>query len=393
MQMERLTAHLLSEIDSTSESSDEQDVRHGQAGLPDGTVPAGLLDSDVSQTPSPGSTPILTVRSARASDAFGLRRVRSVVRLNQPEAMLDQFHPIRGSLSSSLPLPRSRSRLFVAHHGTRIQGFVHVEPVWPDQRWVITEVGGAGSEPIETRTAEALFAHAVVAAGSNGVKRVFGRVDGRSQVADAFRAVGFGAYASETVFLAQGLTAPTNAPRLRAQEQTDTWAIHQLYNASVPRQVQYAEAYTSHRWDVARRPGRMPKNGKMTGWLIEEGHHVVGYVRVASREGTHVVELVYHPDRREVIGDLVDGALTHVVQHQPKRVYCALRSYQAEAEDALITRGFRPILDQALFLKYTTANVRVPNADSVPVHLEVREKLPQRVPTFLHGTTPDESAT
>jgi hypothetical protein len=103
--------------------------------------------------------------------------------------------------------------------------------------------------------------------------------------------------------------------------------------------------------------------------------------------------LVYHPDRREVIGDLVDGALTHVVQHQPKRVYCALRSYQSEAEDALISRGFRPDLDQDLFLKYTTANVRVPNADSVPVHLEVREKMPQRVPTFLHGTTPDESAT
>src|SRR5215213_493205 len=147
--MERRTAHLLSEIDSTMESSDEQEVRHDQTDLPEGDSPTGSLHSDASQNSPHESSPILTVRSARAGDAFGLRRVRSVVRLNQPEAMLDRFHPFRESIASSLPLPRTRSRLLVAHHGTRIRGFVHVEPVWPDQRWVITEIGGSGSEPIE----------------------------------------------------------------------------------------------------------------------------------------------------------------------------------------------------------------------------------------------------
>jgi len=258
---------------------------------------------------------------------------------------------------------------------------------------VLTAIGGVGQDAAGARTAEALVAHAVVAAGSQGVKRVFGRIDERHSLADAFRSVGFGAYASESVYLAQGLTAPTNPSRIRRQEQTDTWAIHQLYNAAVPRQVQYAEAFTSHRWDVARRSGQMPRNGRMAGWLIEEGHHVIGYVRVASREGTHVLELVYHPDRREIINDLLDGAFAHVVQLNPRRVFCALRSYQAEARDALTRRGFTLAFDQQLFLKYTTANVRAPNPESVPLHLEVRENVPQRVPTFLHGTTQDESAT
>jgi hypothetical protein len=51
------------------------------------------------------------------------------------------------------------------------------------------------------------------------------------------------------------------------------------------------------------------------------------------------------------------------------------------------------MFDQELFVKYTTANVRVPSLDSVPLHVEVREKLPQRVPTFLHGRPGDEQAT
>ena len=390
--MERHTVPTSALLDSTTDLSDEALTRLGH---PDesGHVPVDSLagrphESSLETEPSP----ILIVRNARAGDALGIRRVRDIVRLNQPEALLDRFHPIRSCFAASMPWPRSRARFFVAHHGARIQGFLHVVPVWPDQRWVMSAVGGAGVDLSQGRTAEALVAHSVVAAGSQGVKRVYGRVDERHPLADTFRAVGFGAYAAETVYRAEGLTAPISTPRLRAQEQTDTWAIHQLYNAAVPRPVQHAEAFTSHRWDVAQRPGRMPKNGHMSGWLIEEGHHVVGYVRVASREGTHVLELVYHPERREVIDDLLDGALAHIVQHQPRRVFCAVRSYQAEAVDALSRRGFSPQFDQQLYLKYTTANVRVPNLQ-VPVHLEVREKVPQRVPTFLHGTTPDESAT
>lgn len=391
--MERHTALISTVLESSTDHADEPQIRHGLPGIPVTARDEPLGRNAPARTPTPPPIPILGVRPARAGDALGVRRVRDVVRFNQPEAMLDRFRPIRECLAASIPGPRSRTRFFVAYHGARIQGYIHVEPVWPDQRWVLGAIGGVGADALSERTAEALIAHAVVAAGGQGVKRVFARVDQRHPLADTLRAVGFGGYAAETVYRAEGLTAPIRSPRLRAQEQTDTWAIHQLYNAAVPRQVQYAEAYTSHRWDVARRPGRMPKHGVMTGWLVEEGHHIVGYVRVASREGTHVLELVYHPDRREVIDDLLDGALAHVVQHQPRRVLCALRSYQSEASDALTRRGFVAEFDQQLFLKYTTANVRAPNAESVPVHLEARENVPQRVPTFLHGTTPDESAT
>lgn len=319
--------------------------------------------------------------------------VRDVLRLNQPEELLVGFHPVRRGLAGSLPWARKRTRFFVAHIGSQLVGFVQFDPLLPDQRWVLTAIGANGGDEEKRRIWEALLAHAVIVAGSHGVKRLFARVNDQLAVHEALTRVGFGGYAEETVFAALDLVPPTSAPSLRKQVQTDTWAIHQLYNTAVPRDVQYAEAFTSHRWDVERRPGRVPRHGQMAGWLIEEGHHVIGYVRLASREGTHVLEIVYHPDRREVIDPLLDCALAQVIQLQPRRVYCALRSYQQEAVDALERRGFKAMFDQELFVKYTTANVRVPSLESVPLHVEVREKLPQRVPTFLHGRPGDEQAT
>ncbi len=56
-------------------------------------------------------------------------------------------------------------------------------------------------------------------------------------------------------------------------------------------------------------------------------------------------------------------------------------------------REFAPFLEQDLLVKYTTANVRLPVLEPTPFHIEVRDKLPKRVPSFLHGTPRDESAT
>jgi flagellar biosynthetic protein FliQ len=45
-----------------------------------------------------------------------------------------------------------------------------------------------------------------------------------------------------------------------------------------------------------------------------------------------------------------------------------------------------------LLVKYTTATVRLPAFETVPFHVDVRDKLPQRVPSFLHGRPRDGSA-
>lgn len=351
-------------------------------------TPAG--DGPTRRTPTPLA---LAVRPARLGDLRGLGGIRSHVRLNQPDALLLPHGHLRAGLAATMPFGKSRPRLFVATAGGagRLVGFAKFESVLPDQRWILTDLGAATGVYDAAPVWEELVTRAIVSAGLNGVKRLFARVDERSEINDVLRAVGFVPYASETVFVAD-LTPRRTTASLRRQEAADTWAIHQLYNAAVPRQVQYAEAYTSHRWDLDPKR-RRERISAVTGWLIEEGHHVVAYARVAARGGTYVVELVFHPERPDVLDDLVDGSLARIAALGGRRVYCAVRGYQAEAATILTRAGFAAVLEQNLYLKYTTANVRLPVFESVPLHVDVREKLPKRVPSFLHGRPRDESAT
>jgi hypothetical protein len=236
-----------------------------------------------------------------------------------------------------------------------------------------------------------LIRHATTAAGLRGVKRLYARIPIGSPAAESVRRVGFNAYASEAVFLAQQLHSAPGVMPLRLQEQTDTWAIHQLYNSAVPKQVQFAEAFTSHRWDV--RVGSPAGNIVTRGWLAEDGHQLLGYVRISSHGATHVLELIYAPDRHQIVPDLLDGVIARLRSlTRVDRVYCALRGYQAEAVSALAERGFDPVLEQDLHIKYTTATARLPQPEVVPFHADVIERLPKRVPSFLHGKPGDGTA-
>jgi hypothetical protein len=131
------------------------------------------------------------------------------------------------------------------------------------------------------------------------------------------------------------------------------------------------------------------------GWLVEEGHHVVGYVRVASRRNTHALEFVYLGERVDVLPTLIDGVLARLRPQPIHRVYASVRGYQSEAATMLAQRGFTPVFEQDLHVKYTTANVRAPSFEVVRFHVDVRDKLPKRVPTFLQGQghPRDESVT
>ena len=346
--------------------------------------------------PDPGPAPSilpLDVRAVGLVDLPGLRRLDVLHRLNQPETQLVPYSPLRAGLRAAVPGFRGRRPAFVACAGDRLVGFAQFVPVPPDQRWLLIALGASvgvfDAEPVW----DALLTHAVRAAGLRGVKRLYARAPQGVPVAAALRALAWAPYASETIFAAHDLDRPPRrGSPLRPQEPSDTWAIHQLYSAAVPREVQYAEAYTSHRWDARAHAARQ-RGVTVGGWLVEEGHHLIGYARASSRAGTHVIELVYHPERTEVLNDLIPGVLAALPDRPARRVYCAVRGYQAEAATALEDRGFAPMLEQELLVKYTTASVRLPVVETVPFHVEVRDKLPQRVPSFLHGQPRDESAT
>ena len=337
------------------------------------------------------SRPPIEIRQVRPSDLAALRRIDEVQRLYQPEAQLTPYSPLRAGVATSFPPLRSRRPFFVAAYDGRVAGFAHFQPLAPDQRWELIAVGAAVDGDEAVALWDALLTHGVWTAGTRGVKRLYARVPQGAALIPALHNVGWAPYASETIFAAYDLAPRRANTSVRQQRSTDTWAIHQLYNAAVPRDVQYAEAFTSHRWDVDVRRGFAA--GAVQGWVIEEDQHLIGYARTTSREGTVVLELVYEPGRADSVSVLIDAAVRGPFGPKSRRVYCPVRGYQAELATALEAHGFAPVLEQELHIRYTTVTVRAPAPDPVPFHVEVRDALPKRVPSFLHGTPRDESAT
>ena len=207
--------------------------------------------------------------------------------------------------------------------------------------------------------------------------------------ATVLRANGFSSYADETVFGAPSVPLQRAVTRVRRQHRSDVWAIHQLYMATVPQPVQYAEALTSHRWDINP---RFSPSSVQAGWVIEEGYQIVAYLRAESRPDRHILEFVIDPRRGELVPPLLAGALADLAQMPPRQVSIATRGYQQEYSQPLLDRGFSVQLEQQLHVKYTTAMARSPVATVVNFPQEVKESSGKRVPTFLKGSPKDPVA-
>ncbi len=379
------TSELRSASDERAEEADAAPVEMGP--LVGSESPGG---SDLDE---PGTSILpLDVRLVGLRDLGELRRLDPLYRLNQPDSLLAPYSALRSGLTAALPGLRSRRPAFVARSGDRLVGFAHFQPVGLDRRWHLLALGASVGVYDAEQVWDALLTTGVRNAGLRGVKRLYARIPHGAPLGSTLRRHGWSPYATETIFVGRAAAAGPAPSSVRAQEASDTWAIHQLYIASVPRAVQDAEAFTSHWWDVRARRGA-PTGVSAAGWLVEEGHRVLAYARSLSGGGAHVLDLVYHSERREVLPDLLTAALANLPERPSRRVYCAVRSYQEEAASALEDRGFAPTLEQELVVKYTTARIRLPASDGVSFHVEVRDKLPQRVPSFLQGRPGDDPAT
>lgn len=326
----------------------------------------------------------LSIRLVRPRDIAGLPGVSSVLQLNQPEASLASYGPFAAALASMLP-GRNRPRVIVAQGDDRILAFAHFVPEPPDRRWQLVALAASTGVYDVTPLWEQLIERSVVAAGLRGVKRLYARPPADSPAEAALLAMGFQSYATETILAANSPRSGGSRIPLREQAPADTWAIHQLYNHVVPRQVQYAEAFTSHRWDIGAFRAA-PTGVRTNGWLLEEAFQVVAYARVMSLGSNHVLEVIVHPEWSGSTGDLIDAALERAAARgRVERVWCAVRGYQEELTSAFVDRGFVATSDLTLTVKYTAARVIAPASEPVGQPEAVLERLPKtkRAPSYL----------
>jgi hypothetical protein len=355
----------------------------------DGPVTAEAAETGLSdQSSGPIHHSTLRIRSYSISDLPALLRFPGVLRLDVPNSLLLRRSSMP-DLPSALPVLRKERPAFVAIADGQLVGFVRFSPRRPDGRWVISAIGASTGVYAPEPVWEALLAHGVRAAGLRGVRRLFARVPTGHPIVDTMHENGWVSYSLETVYRAEHLTAVARSGRdLRLQEPADTWAIHQLYAAVAPRQVQEIEALTSHVWDMEQ-PRRAPRGVRQTGWLLEENGELAAYARYTRGSRAGMIDAVVSPGKGRHLGMLLDGVIAAPRRGRVRPVYCVLRAYLADMNDELTERGFSAIGEQELLIRYTTATARTSQGEPVHFPVELRQGMPRRVPTFLEGQPTD----
>jgi hypothetical protein len=340
--------------------------------------------------------PLVHIRPYTLADIPAVLRLPGKVRLDVPDTLV---LPGSGALDlpAALPVLRRERPTFVATADNQPIGFVRFSPRRPDGRWVLASIAAATGVFAPEPVWDALLAYGVRTAGLRGVRRLFARVPvGHALIAVMIQG-GWTAYARETIFRADRPSrttvghGPGQSPfSVRMQELADTWAIHQLYAASVPRKVQELEALTSHVWHME--PASRRRNRRReTGWIVERDGTLAAYARYTRGASAGMLDLVVPPGEDELFGAIVDAAIAAMGRGRHP-VYCAVRGYLADHADQLRARGFTDVGEQELLIRYTTAIVKAPTHDPVLFPVELRPAMPRRVPTFLEGQPMDGTA-
>jgi hypothetical protein len=324
----------------------------------------------------------LIVRQARVTDLPSIGRIERAYPLLQPQLSLSGYNASASVLSVRMPRSTEKPVVMVAESHRRIVAFADFKPCLPDRRWMLQALGASTGVYDPGPIWEEVLTVSIRKAGMHGVKRLYAQATEGTNAHVALQGSGFTAYADETIYVADSPQTLGADAAMREQESSDTWAIHQLYNASVPRDVLYAEALTSHAWDInnSRRPG----SGKAAGWLTEDITGVTAYVRVASDGGAHALDVSFAPGSVKRGAALLDAVLRRIrLEKKMNRVYIAVRGYQQEIEPALNRMGFRPGLTQELLVRYTAVPIRAVTVEASPQHVELGDRVPSQAPSIL----------
>ncbi len=318
------------------------------------------------------------MRPARPSDLFmvgATRRRQRVLRLNPPYSLIQPQALLPELMRAQLPIKSRVSFVFVYQERGTVLGYVQAKSQWGRRdEWTVTTLGTLDRAP--TYVAEALLAEVCRMAGEQGVLRVFAKVPLDEPRVQLFRGLGFTHYTNEriwgNIYFAAEETGKHGEPphdSLRKQTNTDAWDLMQLYSAVTPPAVQRAEALNSRYW----RKSALPRPLALSRGPLEDAYvwpdigsggkkgGLGGYIEMLTGSRGHWVTTVFRPDaaNRSVCPQAFDFMLWKAARYGSNPVYCGVRDYQADVEGLLEDRGFHPLSEQALLVKYLARPIEV----------------------------------
>jgi len=302
------------------------------------------------------------IRPLTPVDLWILRRKpRSQVMLYN-EAMLVKSHRpfwfgVRCALEGSR---RDRATFVYRERGSRAAVQAVGRGGRPEQDIVMLSAYGDGrGQPTDPDIWFRLLEVLCLSAGQHRVQRLYAALSQRhEELREVFRQLGFTGFTQQTVMRLEGPDwdqGITLAP-MRPQARRDAWAIHKLYGATTPHNVQQAEARVARDWTLplAHGWGRPRRRA----WVLGPEDNLATYLHLTSGPAAHVLLLLMQPEVRAITTDILRFGLGQISDTLP--VYLVLREYQRELLLPAADLGFQPIGEQALLFKQTTEAARRP---------------------------------
>lgn len=324
----------------------------------------------------------LTVRTPSKRDRLKLRQVRQRrVWLAAPWGA----HPSIGStpqpnVSVALAGLASAQNVLIAAVDGEICAFAVFDKGDASYRWNLCWLA-AGSprvdatDEVASELWVALLEEGIRWAGEAGARRLFAFCDLESTEYRSLVEAGFTGYAQYAILRGRFKVGLREGAHIREQHESDLWSIHQLYNRTTPRSVQFAEALTSDAWATDSR-SRIPfRSRKRFGFVVptEDGIGAACHIDMGSPRPAVTVLCDYHLTHAipSIVADSLDYASIN------RDVDIVLAGYQQELQHPFLTAGFA-VSDEVIgAVRHTTATVvQEPVVSEFPVLSEVRPAVP-----------------
>lgn len=253
-------------------------------------------------------------------------------------------------LKQWLPV-RRQQRTWVCTEGRRLKGILSARGCYGSSVWEVVHL----ALPEERDASLALLDSLKSLGRKDGVTRVFLRLSQDIPYAQGLQSSGFSPYLKECLYLLQGAVTPKreafSTPYLHRRRKSDDLPLFQLYSSCVPTPVRQVEGATFKDWQQCQ------ENGSIAGreWVVrlEGDGNLLGWLRVNTRRGIPLLELMVSPASENFLENMLDFVLARI----GSPLFCLTAAHQEKLQIFLSRRGFQPVAEYSIMVRQLTQRV------------------------------------